>query len=116
MYIKQKDISLAKILSWVGPTTYTDGSPFGEADFAGYEIQVNDSGAVALPVQFNPDNTYEFDLESLASVQAEAGAIRSYKVELRTVAKNGQVSVWSESKTFNLDLRVPNPPTGLLVE
>jgi hypothetical protein len=106
---------LAKILRWVGPTTYTDGSPFGEADFAGYEIQVNDSGAVALPVQFNPDNTYEFDLESLASVQAEAGAIRSYKVELRTVAKNGQVSDWSESLTFSLDLRIPNPPTELQV-
>lgn len=104
------------VLRWVGPTTYTDGSPFGEQDLAGYEVEVNDSGAVALPVQFNPDNQYELELASLALVQAEDGAKRSFTVRLRVVATNGSVSDWSNSQTFELDLRVPNPPTGLLVE
>lgn len=106
---------MSKILSWVGPTTYTNGSAFGQADFAGYEIQVNGAGALALPVQFSPSNQYSFDLEQLASVQAEAGELRSFTVALRTVAKNGQTSAWSESVEFTLDLRIPNPPTELAV-
>jgi hypothetical protein len=106
---------MAKNLSWVGPTTYTDGSAFGSADYAGYEIQVNGEAAVALPLAFNPTNQYVFDVSTLASVQAEPGAIRQFTVALRTVARNGQVSDWSQSVQFSLDLRVPNPPTSLAV-
>lgn len=106
---------MAKNLSWVGPTTYTDGSPFGQADFAGFELAVNGQGAVAVPVSFNPTNQYVFDIEGLASIQAEPGAVRTYTVALRTVAKNGQVSAWSAPVSFTLDLRVPNPPVELQV-
>ncbi len=104
-----------KLLSWVGPTTYTNGTPFGEADYAGYELQVNGQGAVALPVQFAPSNQYSFDIEELAQVEAEPGEIRTYNVALRTVARNGQSSVWSDPLAIVLDLRLPNPPTSLAV-
>lgn len=102
------------VLRWLGPTTYTDGSPFGQADYAGFEVEVNGSGAVALPVQFAANNQYSLQLSNLASVQAEAGARRTFTVRLRTVASNGLPSDWSAPLSFDLDLRVPNPPTSLV--
>lgn len=103
------------VLRWSGPTTYTNGQAFTQADYAGFEVQVNGEGAVALPVQWAPSNEYQLELADLAAVEAQAGEIRTFAVALRTVASNGQTSDWSAPLSFSLDLRVPNPPTSLAV-
>jgi hypothetical protein len=102
------------ILRWLGPTTFTDGSPYTEADHAGFEVQIDKNGvpgigAVAIPVGWSTNGSYEFPL---ATVVEGSG---SYQVRMRTVSKNGNVSNWSSGVTFVIDDRVPNPPTSLQV-
>lgn len=97
-------------LAWEGPTKYTDGSAFGAADFAGFEISVNGQPAVALPVQWQTTNQYEFDIAALGL------SFGTHAVNLRTVAVNGQRSDPSATVTFQLaDERRPFPPTNLRV-
>src|SRR5688572_15667985 len=103
------------VLRWQGPTTWSNGNPFTQADYAGYEVQVNGQAAVALPVQWAPSNQYSLELASLAAIEAEEGEIRVFSVALRTVASNGLTSDWSAPLSFSLDLRTPNPPTSLAV-
>lgn len=98
-------------LTWTGPTTYTDGTPYGAADHAGYEISINGQPAVAVPVAYQVSNQYEFDIALLGVV-----SYGTYSVTMRTVAANGQRSVPTNPVTFRIDdLRTPNPPTNLAV-
>lgn len=91
-----------------GPTTYTDGSPFGAEDLAGYRVFVDDQPAVDLPTAWNPDNVYEITFEELGLPYGP------HTVSVATIARNGQVSVPSEPVSFVFeDERVPNPPTSL---
>lgn len=97
-----------KTLKWVGPTTYTDGSPFGNGDLAGWEIVVDGQPAVNVPAAWHPDNNYEYELEL---------GYGTHTVTVATVASNGSVSEPSAPLTFTIeDDRVPNPPTSLRVE
>lgn len=97
-------------IQWTGPSTYTNGNPFGQADHGGYEISVNGAPAVAIPVAWQSNNEYEFDLAALNL------GVGSYSVTLRTVAANGQRSVPTNPVTFQIvDERIPNPPTNLRV-
>lgn len=103
------------VIRWQGPTTWSNGDPFTQADYAGYEVAVNGAPAVALPVQWAPSNQYSLELASLAAVEAEEGEIRNFTVRIRTVASSGSTSDWSAPLSFSLDLRVPNPPQSLAV-
>lgn len=95
-------------LKWVGPTTYTDGSSFGEADLAGFQITVDGNPAVNVPMAYTATNAYEFDIADLSL------AYGTHTVTVATVARNGGVSVQSNPATIVLvDERVPNPPTSL---
>ena len=97
-------------LTWTGATSYTDGSPFGAADFAGYELSVDNQPSVALPVSFQTSNEYEFDLDLLSL------SYGSHSATLRTVAVNGQRSDPSGAVTFLVaDERRPSAPTNLVV-
>lgn len=95
-------------LTWTGATTYVDGSPFGAADYAGYELSIDNQPAVALPVSFQTSNQYEFELDLLNL------SYGSHSATLRTVAVNGQRSDPSGAVTFLVaDTRRPAAPTNL---
>lgn len=98
-----------KNLQWTGPTTYTDGLPYGEADHGGYEIEINGLAGVAVPVAWNVANQYTFPLADLPNLKQGNNAVR-----MRTVAANGQVSDWTGTVTFPF-LSTPQAPTGLMV-
>jgi hypothetical protein len=99
---------------WTAPTKYVDGTDFGTADFAGYEWGYKQTGAggeynltVAVSVSFD---ITELDLSSLALPQ-----LQDLDLVMRTVAKNGQVSDWTNPLPIRFDERKPNPPTALAV-
>jgi hypothetical protein len=97
-------------LSWSGPTSYTDGTAFGQADLAGFRISVDGKPSVDIPVTWNVNNAYEFPLSSLTL------SYGTHSATMQTVAKNGGVSVASAAISFTLiDERVPNPPKALSV-
>lgn len=96
-------------ITWTGPTTYTDGLPYGEADHGGYEIEINGVAGVAIPVSWNVQNVYTFPVISLPNLRQGTNALR-----MRTVAANGQVSDWTGAVTFPF-LSTPNAPTNVSV-
>ena len=98
------------MLRWTGPTTYTNGLPYGQADHGGYEIEVNGQSAVAIPVAWNVNNQYSFPTEDLPHLRQGANALR-----MRTVAANGQVSEWTSPVNFPF-LSTPEAPTNVTVD
>ena len=96
-------------LRWNGPTTYEDGLAYGQADHGGYEIEVNGQSAVAVPVAWNSANTYTFPVKDLPHLKQGTNALR-----MRTVAANGEVSVWTDPTTFSFR-STPKAPTGVVV-
>ena len=103
-------------VNFTHPTQYTDGTPFGAADYAGTEFAFRVVGTanwvptVAVPVAFG-DGTGEVLLSAL-----DLPALSELEMTARTVASNGQVSAWgTPSESFVFDVRVPNSPLALLV-
>lgn len=101
-------------LSWVPPSKYVDGSAFGATDFAGYELGYRPlasttpfTGAVAIPVAFNITSV---DLATLTLPQNT-----DLELAMRTLAKNGQASDWSNFVEVRFDTRRPLAPSGLAV-
>lgn len=100
---------MAQNITWTGPTTYTDGRPYGQVDHGGYELEVNGQTAIAIPVQWNTANTYTYPVVDLPNLHQGTNALR-----MRTVAANGQVSDWTGQVTFPF-LSIPGIPTHLAV-
>jgi hypothetical protein len=100
---------LAKTISWTGPTKYVDGTPYGQADHGGYELEINGSLSVAVPVAWQQDNTYELPVAGVAGIVQGDNTAR-----MRTVAANGQVSDWTGSVTFR-HASIPDAPSALVV-
>jgi len=96
-------------LNWTGPTQYVDGTPFGQADFGGYDVEVNGQTAFSIPTAWNVDNVYSFPVVDLPNLKQGTNAVR-----MRTVAANGQVSVWTDPVTFPY-LSVPMAPSSVAV-
>lgn len=99
---------------WTPPTKYTDGTDFGAADFAGYEWGYRTAGSgsdyqltVAVPVSFD---ITELDLSSL-----DLPRLQDLDLVMRTVAKNGEFSDWTNPLPIRFDNRKPNPPAALAV-
>ena len=92
-------------IRWTGPTTYTDGRPYGQVDHGGYELELNGLPAIAVPTAWNVANSYSIPAAGLPNLTQGNNAVR-----MRTVAANGQVSDWTNPVTF-LYLSIPNPPT-----
>lgn len=96
-------------LLWTAPDVNTDGSPFTREQYGGFEIEVDDQPAVAVPNAWDDDRMYEMDLALLQLPQGQ------HKARMRTVAANGLVSDWSNSVEF--DTRVaPMPPLAFSVQ
>jgi hypothetical protein len=103
-------------VSFTHPTQFTDGTPFGAADYAGTEFAVREVGSanwvptVAVPVSFG-DGTGEVPLSQL-----DLPPVVELELSARTVAANGSVSDWAaSSESFKFDVRVPNSPLALSV-
>jgi hypothetical protein len=94
---------------WTGPTTYTDGVPYGQSDHAGYELEINGQPSVAIPVAWRTDNQYSLPVLGLPHLKQGNNAVR-----MRTVAANGQVSDWTGVVTFPY-LSVPSVPANFRV-
>jgi hypothetical protein len=95
------------LIEWTGPTTYTDGLPYGQADHGGYELELNGFPAIAVPTSWNSDNKYTLPVIGLPNLKQGQNAIR-----MRTVAANGQVSDYTGVVTFPY-LSIPKAPTNL---
>ena len=98
---------MATTLRWTGPTAYTDGRPYGQADHGGYDIEINGTLSVSIPFGWNAENVYSVQLADLSGVNQGDNTAR-----VRTVAANGQVSEWTPSVTFQF-LSIPQAPTAL---
>ena len=104
-----------KVVKFSHPVSFTDGTPFGVADYAGTEFAVAVDGGspvptVAIPVAFG-DGTGSVPLADLDLPQR-----KTLLLYARTVAANGTVSDWSApSAPFMFDLRKPAPPLALVV-
>lgn len=106
---------VATHLNWSAPTTRTDGSAYGDADHAGYELGISDPGNpadgfspwVSVPAAYAV-TTWPLDELNMY----EPG---DYEIALRTVDKQGGTSEWSSPLTFAARLAAPNPPAGLSV-
>jgi hypothetical protein len=103
-----------KTISWTPPTKYVDGSEFGAADFAGYEFGYRTAGSsepytltVAVPLPFGITS---LDLAPLSLPQ-----LRDLDFAMRTVAKNGMVSDWTNPLSIRFDARRPLEPSALRV-
>lgn len=96
-------------ITWSGPTAYVDGTPYGQADYGGFEIELNGVAGVAVPVAWNTNNLYTLPIAGLPNIKQGTNSLR-----MRTVAANGQVSAWTAAVTFPW-ASVPNAPTNLKV-
>jgi hypothetical protein len=100
-------------LEWRGSDTYTDGTPYADAQRRGYDIG------------FKPKATPDAPYEPLLSVQdqgdiqqafvSDIDATRlqngvTYLVAVRDVSSTGMPSDWSAAVEVEFD-RKPNPPT-----
>lgn len=104
-----------RTITWTNPTARIDGSAYGQADNAGYELAIAAgaspppvTGQVSIPVAWGTS----FDISTLAAYQALAGG--AYEFFLRVVDKAGVVSEWSNAAPFSI-ARPPMAPTNLAV-
>lgn len=103
------------ILRWTPPSSFTDGSSFGAADFAGYDFAYRPAGStapytpvVSIPLSFGDTSVPIAALSLPQNVELE--------IAMRTVAANGQLSAFTfANDTVKFDTRVPSPPSGFSV-
>lgn len=106
-------------LKWTGTTTFTDGSAFTQANLKGYEFAIDGQPAVGIPLGWDNDNQYEFDISS--AVPAEPGKKSTHSVVMYTVGqlddalKTVVTSDPTPPVSFVVDKRIPNPPTAVAV-
>jgi hypothetical protein len=98
----------AHTLSWVNPTTNTDGSPFAQSDSAGYELAFDGTPAVSIPLTYGTS----FDMSTLAAY--EALSTGTHTVTLAIVNTGGNASAPSNAASFSI-VATPNAPTQLAV-
>lgn len=98
-------------MRWTAPTQYTDGSAFGEADFAGFTLYIDGAAGVSVPRGWDADGEYEMDLAAFP----ELIAYGEHRIGLTVVARNGSESAPAEATYMLVDERKPNSPFGLSV-
>lgn len=101
---------MAHTAKWVGPTVNVDGSAFDEAQYRGYELELDGLPAVSVPVAWDTDNNYEFDLRVLGLPYGQ------HTLRIRVVNHLGNRSDYSNAAAFEFeDERVPDSPKSLAV-
>ncbi len=96
------------VITWVNPTTNTDGSPFSQAECAGYQVSFDGEAAVSIPLAYGTS----FDLSTLAAYQSLTTG--SHKVTLSVVSTAGTVSAPSNAASFSI-AATPSPATQLAI-
>lgn len=97
------------MLTWVNPTTNTDGSALTQSDVAGYEIAIDGAAAVSVPLGY----ATSFDLTTLAGFSVLKSG--SHTVTLAVTNKEGETGAASSAVTFPVLPKVPGVPTALAV-
>lgn len=101
---------MAYTAKWVGPTENVDGTPFDQTQYAGYELELDGLPAISVPIAWDTDNNYEFDLRVLGLTYGP------HTLRLRVVNHLGNRSDYSDEADFVFpDERVPTPPKSLAV-
>lgn len=96
-------------ISWVNPTTNTDGTPFAATtDTAGYEIAIDGAAAVSMPIGY----ATTFDLSTLAVWPTLKSG--NHTVSIAITTKEGETSAPSNVVTFPV-LGTPQAPTNLAI-
>lgn len=98
-------ISNPKTLTWTNPATYIDGSAYGQADNAGYQIAFDGQPAISIPLSWGTS----FDLVTLAAYTALKKG--THTLALAPVSVKGVVGAFS-SASFSVDL-APSAVTNL---
>ena len=102
---------MAHRANWRGPTQNTDGSVFDQSQFRGFELELDGQPAVSVPLGWDTDNQYEFDLRTL-----QGFSFGDHRLRMRTVNNRGAASDWTAPVSFvHNDERVPMPPLDLAV-
>ncbi len=95
-------------LKWQNPTTYVDGSVYGQTDNAGYQLNIDAAPAVSIPLAWGT----QFDLTTLAAFTAlKKGA---HSLTLQAISKGGIASAPSSAVTFSVEI-APAAPTAVVV-
>ena len=98
-----------KELLWTDPTTFEDGSPFGAADFRGYELGTSTApGAEPVPVLVLPVNLGVGRSPIPDVVKERKGLSYLY---LRTLDNYDQMSIWTNPVEVRFTGR-PLAPSG----
>lgn len=102
-------------LAWVPPTTRADGSSYGTADHAGYELGTSDplNATDGFTAWVSVPATY--DITTWPLDQLNMNTEGDYEVGLRVIDTKGRQSVWSNPALFTAALANPDAPTGLNV-
>lgn len=96
------------VISWTNPTTRVDGSPYGQADNAGYELGIDGTGAVSIPLAWGT----QFDLTTLDAYRALNSG--THTLTLAVVSKGGVKSNPTPPVSFQIEV-APMAPTNLVV-
>lgn len=108
------------ILKWKAPTTFTDGSAFGQGDFKGFSFDIDGQPAISVPMGWDTDGDYELDITAavapIAPETRATHAVRMYTVaQLSDAQRTIVTSDPSAPVSFTLDQRKPKPPFGVAV-
>lgn len=96
-------------LTWTNPTLNTDGSILDTDDVAGYQIAIDDTPAVSVPLGY----AASFDLTTLSGFSALKSG--PHTVKLAVTNKEGETGEASSAATFPILPKVPGVPTNLAV-
>lgn len=102
-------------LTWQHDGRNTDGSQFGAASFAGWEIEIDGEVGLSIPAGWETDGNYELPL----NLMPQLSEVGSHNVRMRLVANaaNGTDTVaseWSNAASYAMSA-VPTAPFGLAV-
>ena len=95
-------------LKWANPTTYVDGSPYGQANNAGYQVSFDSKPPVSLP---GVTWATQFDLATLPEFVALKQG--SHTASLQCISKGGVASL-PGATTFPVEI-APSAPTAVAV-
>lgn len=96
-------------VSWTNPTVYTDGTPYTQADNAGYTVQVDGAGQISVPIAW----ATSFDLGTLAGWPSLS--VGTHTVSVAVVSKDGVQSDYAPAATFQVVPRKPSVVTNLKI-
>lgn len=94
-------------VTWIDPTTNTDGTPLAAGEVTGYTIGVGT--ATGVYAKLVPVASATAVSEALAALGLTPGT--AYFVSIRTESVNGP-SAWGPEVQYTPPLPVPNAPTG----